>query len=157
MPRPLIQAFCLLGLGLSAATALPVRALGEAHLSTSPEVRTEVLVRSDRSWNGSPLPAYPSGQPQLTLVRITIPAGITLPKHHHPVITAGVLLQGRLKVVMENGQSKLIKAGDGLIEVVNQIHHGESLGPDPAVIVVMFAGVQGVPTTVENQAHEPGL
>ena len=91
------------------------------------------------------------------MLRITIPAGVTLAQHHHPVINAGVLLQGRLEVISDQGDRLELKAGDALIELVNQAHYGKSLGPEPAVIVVVYAGAQGVPTTVRDSAPEPSL
>jgi quercetin dioxygenase-like cupin family protein len=65
-------------------------------------VKVETLSRSDRSWNGDLLPKLNDVQAEVTVLRITVPAGVTLPRHFHPVINAGVLLQGRLRV--ESGQ-----------------------------------------------------
>ncbi|WP_235299943.1 cupin domain-containing protein [Synechococcus sp. GFB01] len=120
-------------------------------------VRVETLARSSKAWTGEPLPAYPRGQPLVTVLRITIPAGASLGRHQHPVINAGVLLQGRLRVVLDNGSSRELRAGDALIEVVNRIHRGESLGPDPAVIVVVYAGAEGLPITIPPEPAGPSL
>ncbi len=46
----------------------------------------------------SPLPAYP----EVTILRIHIPPGATLPLHEHPVINAGVLLKGELTVTTQD-------------------------------------------------------
>ncbi len=108
----------------------------------------ETLVRSSRSWNGMPLPAYGAGQPQVTILRITIPPGVRLPLHHHPVINAGMLLEGRLRVVAASGAVLELKAGDPIIEMVNAPHFGENPGTLPATIVVVYAGVEGQPVTV---------
>jgi hypothetical protein len=48
-------------------------------------VTTEVLAKTASSWDGSPLPAYPDKSPEITILRITIPGGTTLPIHLHPV------------------------------------------------------------------------
>ena len=40
------------------------------------------------SWDGAPLPAYPAGQPQVTILRATIPPHATLPRHTHAVVNA---------------------------------------------------------------------
>jgi quercetin dioxygenase-like cupin family protein len=93
----------------------------------------------------------------VTVLRITIPAGASLARHQHPVINAGVLLQGRLRVVLDNGSSRELRAGDALIEVVNRIHRGESLGPDPAVIVVVYAGGEVLPITIPAEPAGPTL
>ena len=70
------------------------------------------LVKTNRSWDGELLRAYPPGQPQVTIRRITIPAGARLETHSHPVINAGVLINGQLTVVTVNGKTLRLKAGD---------------------------------------------
>ena len=137
-------------LALTTAPLMPALAFEEGHGGAARGVVVETLARSTQDWTGTRLPPYPAGQPQVTVLRISVPPGVRLDPHHHPVINAGVLLQGRLKVVMEDGQSLVLQSGDGLVEVVNRIHHGESLGPQPAVIVVVYAGVEGLPITVRD-------
>ena len=63
------------------------------------------LVKTTRSWDGTPLPAYPAGQPEVTIRRIIIPAGARLETHSHPVINAGILVSGELKVVSADGKT----------------------------------------------------
>lgn len=157
MRNPLTPQLGWILLGLATAMPLPLRAMEDPHAAGHKGVTVTTLVRSDRSWNGTQLPPYPSGQPEVTVLRIRIPAGVALPQHLHPVINAGMLLKGRLKVITDRGQTKVLTAGDGLIEVVNQLHAGRSLGPGPAEIVVVYAGVKGLPNTVEDAPARPGL
>ncbi|MGD2006876.1 MAG: cupin domain-containing protein [Cellvibrionales bacterium] len=110
-------------------------------------VTSEVLLRSDRSWNGSQLPVYSSGQPEISLVRVTIPPGVRLPMHVHPHATAGVLLRGALRVFTPDGISMDIEAGDPVIEVVGEPHTGENVGSEEAVILVFYAGIKGESVT----------
>jgi quercetin dioxygenase-like cupin family protein len=118
-------------------------------------VTVRTLVQSTRSWNGTPLPAYPSGQPEVTVLHITIPPGVALPMHQHPVINAGLLIRGQLLVTSATGASLQLKAGQGLIEMVNQPHYGTNNGSEPAEIVVVYAGVKGQPITVLEPAKGP--
>ncbi|MCT0224893.1 cupin domain-containing protein [Synechococcus sp. CS-1328] len=111
-------------------------------------VKVQTLVRSGQAWNGTQLPAYPSGEPEVTVLHITIPPGVRLPMHIHPVINAGMLIRGQLLVISEAGSRVQLKAGDGLIEMVNQPHYGSNNGTEPAEIVVVYAGVKGKPITV---------
>ncbi len=111
------------------------------------------LVRTTTSWNGALLPAYPAGQPQITILRITIPPGCELPIHEHPVINAGVLLKGELTVRTEEGKVLRLKAGDPVVEVVNTWHYGFNPGKEPAEIIVFYAGVKGKPFTIIKAAH----
>jgi len=108
----------------------------------------ESLVRSTQSWDGSLLPVYRQGRPEITILRITVPAGVRLDTHLHPVINAGVMIRGQLTVVTEDGSERVFRAGDALVEVVNKRHYGINQGTVPAEILVFYAGVTDTPITV---------
>jgi quercetin dioxygenase-like cupin family protein len=113
-------------------------------------IRVETLAKTSSSWDGTPLPAYPAGRPQITILRITIPAGTNLPLHTHPVINAGVLLSGELTVVTEKDETLVLKAGDPIVEVVNKRHYGKNTGVVPAQILVFYAGSPEMPISVKQ-------
>jgi len=98
------------------------------------------LVKTTKSWEGEILPPYPQGQPEITIRRISIPAGARLDTHSHSVINAGVLISGQLTVVTADGKTLHLKAGDPIVEVVNTAHYGINQGKVPAEIVVFYAG-----------------
>ena len=114
-------------------------------------VSAETLVRSNESWNGAMLPHYPEGQPEITILRISIPPGARLPMHKHPVINAGVLLKGELTVTTKNGEVLKLNSGDPIIEIVGDWHYGENEGSESAEIIVFYAGSQDTPNTVEEE------
>ena len=111
-------------------------------------VVSKELVKTTRSWDGKSLPAYPQHQPEVTILRISIPAGARLETHRHPVINAGVLLSGQLTVLTRDGKTLHLTAGDPIVEVVNTVHYGINQGEVPAEIVVFYAGTIGAPITV---------
>ena len=126
---------------------------GCAIVQTTPEANqakpvVKELVKSTKSWDGEVLPAYQQGQPEITILRISIPAGTRLYTHSHPVINAGVLISGQLTVVTTEGQTLHLKAGDPIVEVVNTLHYGINEGTVPAEIIVFYAGVIDTPITV---------
>lgn len=108
------------------------------------------LVKSTTSWDGNKLPSYPQGQPEITILRIAIPAGTRLKTHSHPVINAGVLLSGQLTVVAENGKTLHLKAGDPIVELVDTSHYGVNEGNEPAEIIVFYAGTSDAPITISE-------
>jgi quercetin dioxygenase-like cupin family protein len=108
------------------------------------------LAESIKSWNGDKLPAYPSGQPKITILKIVIPPHQKLDLHKHLVINAGVLLKGVLTVVDDKNNVLELKTGDSIIELVNRYHYGENKGDEPAEIMVFYAGVVGTPITVKK-------
>ena len=114
-------------------------------------VKVDVLAKTSHSWDGSRLPGYPTGIPEVTVLRITIPPGAELPVHAHPVINAGVLLSGELTVLTEDNRILHLKAGDAIVEVVKKWHYGKNEGDKPAEIIVFYAGVKGRPITIRKE------
>lgn len=144
----LATAWALFGCGTLRFAELSREDTG-ADSNTGTEVR--VLAKSDVSWDGALLPAYPSGQPEITILRITIPAGQVLAMHKHPVINAGVLLSGELTVRTEDGKTHHLKASEAIVEVVETWHYGKNEGDCPAEIIVFYAGREDIPITI----HKP--
>ncbi len=114
-------------------------------------VKVDVLAKSSSSWDGRDLPDYTKGKPEITILRITIPQGVQLPLHKHPVINAGILLKGELTVVTEDNETVHLKAGESMVEVVNKWHYGKNEGNKPAEIIVFYAGTLGTPITIKKQ------
>ena len=114
-------------------------------------ISVKELVRTSKSWDGKSLVPYPQGQPEITILRISIPAGARLETHSHPVINAGVLVSGQLTVKTTDGKVLRLKAGDPIVEVVNTPHYGINEGTVPAEIVVFYAGIVGQAVTVSEQ------
>jgi quercetin dioxygenase-like cupin family protein len=121
---------------------------GNAFAEDEKGVKADLLAKSSLSWDGSRLPGYPTGTPEITILRITIPPEAQLPLHNHPVINAGVLLTGELTVFTEDNKVLHLKAGESIVEVVSKWHHGKNEGNKAAEIIVFYAGVVGTPITV---------
>lgn len=113
-------------------------------------IETEVitLAKTTTSWDGNTLPAYPEGQPEVTILKVIIPAGEKLSLHKHPVINAGIMLKGELTIHKENGDTFHINEGDAIVEVVETWHYGQNDGDTPAEIVVFYVGIEGDPITI---------
>ena len=108
---------------------------------TDPE--TNVLLRRTASWNEVPYAAYPEGQPELTTVRITIPAHSSLPWHTHDMPNAAYLLSGHLTVEeRDTGRRATYRAGEAFAESVGNVHRGFT-DSEPAVVIVTYAGTHG--------------
>ena len=115
-------------------------------------VTSQTLCCATASWDGTCLPAYGEGQPEITIKRITIPPGVSLPMHKHPVINAGVLLRGTRAVESDEGKKLVLSEGDSIVELVDRWHRGINDGEEPAEILVFYAGTVGTPLTVKKTA-----
>ncbi len=123
---------------------------GYAWARAEQEITVEELARTSESWDKETLPEYPKGVPEITVLRITVPPGASLPLHFHPVINAGVLLEGELTVISENNEVLTLKTGEAIIEVVDKWHYGRNNSETPAVIIVFYAGTKGRPITISK-------
>jgi quercetin dioxygenase-like cupin family protein len=117
-------------------------------VATEPEVQVEQVLQTTESWDGSRYTGYPSGQPQVTVLKITIPPHTTLHWHRHPMISAAYVLSGRLTVEKrDTGERKVVNAGEALAETVQTTHRGFTT--DEAVeLIVFYAGRVDLPVSV---------
>jgi quercetin dioxygenase-like cupin family protein len=110
---------------------------------------SEVLVQSEASWNGKRYESYPTGVPQLTVVRMTIPARSSLPWHTHAMPNAAYILSGQLTLEERaTGRTHTFVAGEAFPESVNDTHRGTT-GDEDTVVIVTYATVAGLPLSEE--------
>lgn len=130
-------------IGLATATILlGLAPLGLARAEDGPKIET--LLSATSSWDGTPYKSYPSGQPQLSVLKITIPPHTALKWHSHPMPNAGYVLSGELTVERkDNGAKQVVTEGHVLPEMVGTIHRGIS-GDKPVVLIVFYAGAEGM-------------
>lgn len=118
----------------------------------APNIQTakkETLLQAEQAWNGAAYTRYPAGRPQLTMIKLTVAPHSALPWHSHPVPNAGYILSGSLTVQERaSGKSITLQAGQAFAKMVQDIHRGMNNGDVPAVILITYAGAQGVPTSV---------
>jgi len=100
----------------------------------------ETLDETTKSWNNTELPKLNTEKTKITTLRITIAPGEKLPMHKHPVVNVGYLVKGQLQVTTKTGAVQKMKAGESIVEVVDQWHYGENTGKTDAVIVVIYIG-----------------
>jgi len=113
-------------------------------------VQSTELIRSSRSWDGEELPDYLQGRPELVAIKYEIPAGQKLAWHHHPVMNHGVLVQGELTIISEDGTEKVVHEGEVVVEMVNTVHHGENRGTKPVVLYMFYLSQKGLPLSVPH-------
>ena len=112
-------------------------------------VSTE-LIRTDKSWDGVELPDYLQGRPELVAVKYEFPAGQKLGWHHHPVMNYGILVQGELTIIGQDGKEKTVHEGEAVVEMVNTIHHGENRGDKPVILYMFYLAQKDMPLAVQH-------
>ena len=117
------------------------------------DVVTTELFRTSQSWDGAPLPDYLQGRPELVAMKYVFPAGCTLGWHHHEVMNFGVLTQGELTIVAEDGTEKTIHEGETVVEMVGTVHHGENRGAKPAVLYMFYLSQKDMPLAIDTTSR----
>jgi quercetin dioxygenase-like cupin family protein len=114
----------------------------------------EILLETTQSWNGKPYTHYPTGQPQLTTIKLTIAPHTALPWHTHPFPNVVYVLLGTLILRDKaSGKTLVVYQGQAVGESVDDIHRGES-GDEPTVLLITYAGTPGVPTSVPAKGEK---
>jgi quercetin dioxygenase-like cupin family protein len=114
----------------------------------------EVLLQASQSWNGKPYTHYPTGQPQLTTLKVTIAPHTVLPWHTHPFPNAVYVLSGTLTLHdRDSGKTLVVHQGQAVAESVDDVHRGEA-GDEPAVLLITYAGTPGVPTSTPAKGEK---
>ena len=114
------------------------------------KVESSELIRTSQSWDGVELPDDLQGRPELVAVKYVFPAGQKLGWHHHPVMNYGVLVQGEVTIIGQDGKEKVVHEGEAVVEMVNTIHHGENRGSKPVILYMFYLSQKDLPLAVQH-------
>jgi quercetin dioxygenase-like cupin family protein len=124
-----------------------------APLKVQPGQR-EVLLQTEKSWNGKPYTHYPAGTVQLTTLKVTLAPHTALPWHIHPFPNAVYVLSGTLTLHDKaSGKTLVVHQGQAVGESVDDVHRGEA-GDQPAVLIITYAGTPGVATSIPAKGEK---
>jgi quercetin dioxygenase-like cupin family protein len=120
---------------------------GKGTRNDQPGVRTETLLRSSASWDGEAYKSYLTAQPELSIVKITLPPHTKLEWHSHPMPSAAYIVAGELTLERKkDGKKRYFAAGQAVSETVDTLHRGEA-GNEPVILIAFYAGSPDVPFT----------
>lgn len=132
--------------------ALPAFASADAPVR-KPSSRT--LLQTQGAWDGSPYPAWPTGQPQITMLRVEIAPHSTLPWHVHPMPSSGYVLQGELTIEdRDSGKRRRFIAGQAFTETVDTVHRGHT-GAGTTVLLLTYMGTPGQAISIPAAGERP--
>ena len=117
---------------------------------SKPKVVSTELIRTSQSWDGVELPDYFQGRPELVAVKYVFPAGQKLGWHHHVAMNYGVLVQGELTIIGQDGKTKVVHEGEAVVEMVGTIHHGENRGTKDCILYMFYLSQKDLPLAVQH-------
>ena len=136
-------------IGLAAAS---VFLFFNAAALASPKPVIEELFKSNQTLGGRSV-VYPEGTPEMRVYKVTLAPGSTIPLHTHPSPVVAFVQEGALhNIRLVDGAEvvDLIVAGQGFLEgSPDEPHYVVNKGSIPAVLMVTFASVEGLPNLVK--------
>jgi quercetin dioxygenase-like cupin family protein len=116
-----------------------------------PQIEVQQILQTAQSWDGVNYQSYPTGLPQLTVLRIKVPPNTTLHWHHHSVISVGYVLSGELTLEKKaTGERTILHSGEALGETVQTTVRGFTT-KEPVELIVFYAGLVGLPITTNDE------
>jgi quercetin dioxygenase-like cupin family protein len=123
-------------------------------LENSAAVKVTPLLKTSTSWDGKPI-AYPPGQAEVTALIVEIAAGEQTGWHEHPVPSFAYVLEGTLEVTRGTGETRLLRPGDTLAEVVDSLHNGRAMDGKAVKLFVLYTGAAGQALTIAHPECAP--
>ena len=117
-------------------------------------IKTTELIRTSQCWDGAQLPDFPQGKPELRVIRLDFPIGAKTGWHHHTVVNYGIVQQGELTIVCQDGSKRTFHEGEPLVEVIGTIHRGENRGKKPVILNMFYFSTPGAEITIQHPELE---
>lgn len=93
----------------------------------SDQIESVTLLKTQKSWDGALYEKYPDGQPEITVLKISVPPNKALDWHKHPVINAAYVEKGEIQVERrDNGEAQTFRKGQIVPEMLNVPHRGKT-------------------------------
>ncbi|MEA4935939.1 MAG: cupin domain-containing protein [Paludibacter sp.] len=107
------------------------------------EINIEPLLKTDTTAIGQKI-AYPQvSDAEVTMSRITIPAGKSTGWHKHDYPVFAYVLKGMLTVEIENNKSVQYCENSTISEVIDTYHNGTNKGKEDVVLIAIYLGEKG--------------
>ena len=134
------------GSGMQRILILAALALATPLAAQPVTVGTPVVI--DATLSGQPI-RPPSGDLRVTITQVELPAGGKLAAHKHPYPRLVQVLSGRLEIRnLDTGQTREAKAGDWMVDAVEQWHEAVVLGDQPVRLTTIDQAPPGKPVTI---------
>ncbi len=143
---------CMIVIAIAVAGVTLTSCIDKVKADEGAKPQAVELLQTSQSWDGADLPDYLEGKPELRVLKVTLPPHSSLPKHHHDVMSYGVVNRGQLTLVRESdGKEKTVNQGEAVVETVGTVHHGENRGDEPTEVVVFYLSKEGMPLSVADE------
>ena len=113
-------------------------------------IKKEILLKTDSTWVNNKFNQININNPEVTVLKITIPPNMQLPMHKHPLINIAYVNKGDLTIIMESGDSRTFKQGESFAEVIEDFHYGKNNSSDTVELIVFYIGEKDTALSVNK-------
>ena len=110
--------------------------------------KTTPVLKATKTASEVPFQYPKTEKPEIVSVIGELEPGGRTALHQHPVPVFVYVLDGTLTVQAEGGHAREYKTGQAFVEDINHTHQAFNKSAEPARILVVFAGEEGKPTSI---------
>lgn len=108
-------------------------------------VEKEVILKTTSTWDNVAYKNIKIKNPEVTVLKITIDIGESLPVHKHDLVNVAYVNKGELTVITDKNEQITLHEGESLPELIGKYHYGKNTGNIPVELIVFYFGEKGTP------------
>ncbi len=110
----------------------------------------EVLLKTTSTWDNAKYEKLKIKKPEVTVLKIDIGVGESLPMHKHDLVNIAYVKKGTLTVITDTNKQITVKEGECLPEIIGKYHYGKNTGNEPVELIVFYIGQKGTPLSINK-------
>lgn len=110
----------------------------------------DILLKTTSTWDNVNYKKLKIKNPEVTVLKIVIGVGESLPMHKHDLVNIAYVKKGTLTVITDKNEQITLHEGDCLPELVGKYHYGKNTGDKPIELIVFYIGEKGTPLSVNK-------
>ena len=110
----------------------------------------EVLLQTTSTWDNVKYKKLKIKKPEVTVLKIDIGIGESLPMHKHDLVNIAYVKKGTLTVITDKKEQITVHEGECLPEIIGKYHYGKNSGDEPVELIVFYIGKKETPLSVNK-------
>lgn len=110
----------------------------------------EILLNTTSTWDNAEFEKLQIENPEVTVLKISIGVGESLPMHKHDLVNIAYIKKGTLTVTTDNNEQITVHEGECLPEIIGKYHFGKNSGNEVVELIVFYIGEKGTPLSINK-------
>ena len=110
----------------------------------------DVILKTTSTWDNLAYKKLEIKKPEVTVLKIIIGVGESLPIHKHDLVNVAYVKKGTLTVITDDNKEITLHEGEALPELIGKYHYGKNTGSEPIELIVFYLGEKGTPLSVNK-------